>query len=82
MGIRAIDVHTGVKHGNPVDNQVEKSGHPPAILEVRMPGWPLNLYSACQPAARYIDLPYLHCGFLMVPDIFYNVFKSLFCLTV
>ena len=33
-----IDVQTGVKHGNPADSQVQKSGHPPAILGVRMPG--------------------------------------------
>ena len=32
-----INVQTGVKHGNAADNQVEKSGHPPAILGVRMP---------------------------------------------
>ena len=40
-----IDVQTGVKHGNLADSQVEKSGHPPAILGVRMPGWPLILYT-------------------------------------
>ena len=43
-----IDVQTGGKHGNPADNQVEKSGHPPAILGVRMPGYPLILYTAWQ----------------------------------
>ena len=37
--------HTGVKHGNPADSQVEKSGHPPAILGVGMPGCPLILYT-------------------------------------
>ena len=36
----------GVKHGNPVDSQVENSGSPPAILGVRMPGLPLILYTA------------------------------------
>ena len=41
-----IDVQTGVKHGNPADAPVEKSGHPPAILGVRMPGCPLILYTA------------------------------------
>ena len=35
----------GVKHGNLADAQVEKSGSPPAILGVRMPGLPLNLYT-------------------------------------
>ena len=40
-----VDVQTGVKHGNPADSQVEKSGHPPAILGVRMPGCPLILYT-------------------------------------
>ena len=40
-----IDVQTGVKHGNLADNPVEKSGHPPAILGVRMPGCPLILYT-------------------------------------
>ena len=45
-----IDVQTGVKHGNPANSQVEKSGSPPAILGVRMPGLPLILYTApvCQ----------------------------------
>ena len=40
-----INVQTGVKHGNPADSQVEKSGHPPAILGVRMPGFLLILYT-------------------------------------
>ena len=40
-----INVQTGVKHGNPADNQVDKSGHPPAILGVRIPGCPLILYT-------------------------------------
>ena len=31
---------------NLADSQVEKSGHPPAILGVRMPGCPLTLYTA------------------------------------
>ena len=35
----------GVKHGNLADAQVEKSGSPPAILGVRMPGLPPNLYT-------------------------------------
>ena len=35
-----IDVQTGVKYGNLADNQVEKSGHPAAILGVRMPVCP------------------------------------------
>ena len=35
----------GLKHGNVTDAQVEKSGSPPAILGVRMPGLPLNLYT-------------------------------------
>ena len=37
VNVPYIDVQAGVKHGNPADNQVEKSGHPPAILGVRMP---------------------------------------------
>ena len=37
--VPCIDVQTGVKHGNSADNQVEKPGHPPAILsqDARMP---------------------------------------------
>ena len=41
-----IDEQTGVKHGNPADSQVEKSGHPPTILGVRMPGCPHILNTA------------------------------------
>ena len=43
-----IEVQTDVKHGNPADSQVEKSGHPPAILGVRMPGCSLILYTALE----------------------------------
>ena len=43
-----IDVQTGVKHGNLADNKVEKSGHPPAIWGVRMPGCPLILYTVLE----------------------------------
>ena len=39
-------LQTGVKYGNLADNQVEKSGHPAAILGVRMPGCPLIWYTA------------------------------------
>ena len=41
VSVPYIDVQTGVNYGNPADNQVEKSGHPPTILGVRMPGYPL-----------------------------------------
>ena len=39
-----IDVQTGVKYGNPADCQVEKSGSPPSILGVRMPGPDSHLF--------------------------------------
>ena len=46
VSVPHIDVQAGVKNGNPADSQVEKSGHPPAILGVRMPGCALILYTA------------------------------------
>ena len=67
VGIRAIDVQTGVKHCNPADNQVEKSGHLPAILEVRMPGCPLILYFGLyisDPAQKYLTLAIIRVGTL------------------
>ena len=48
---------TGVKHGNPADSQVEKSGSPPAIFGVRMPGFPLVLYTAVKSQSLYPPLP-------------------------
>ena len=43
MVISAIDVQTGVKHGNPADSQVQKSGHPPQ--QFWESGCPLILYT-------------------------------------
>ena len=54
----------GVKHGNLVDDQVEKSGSPPAILGVISPGLPLNYIHWLSVTTLFLNiawgmLPYL-----------------------